>query len=75
MALQLLKRLLSFALTMLAAMVIVFVVLQVLPGDPALVMLGPEAQPDTLAAMRRQLGLDVPRADAVCGLDRRDGAR
>ncbi len=61
MALQLLKRLISFALTMLAAMVIVFVVLQVLPGDPALVMLGPEAQPDTLAAMRRQLGLDVPR--------------
>ena len=43
---------------MLAAMVLIFLILQVLPGDPALVMLGPDAQPDTLAALRSQLGLD-----------------
>jgi peptide/nickel transport system permease protein len=43
---------------MLAAMVLVFAVLDLLPGDPALVMLGPDAQPDTLAAMRSRLGLD-----------------
>ncbi len=60
MSVQLIKKLLSFLLTMLAAMVLVFVVLQVLPGDPALVMLGPDAQPDTLAALRTQLGLDQP---------------
>jgi len=45
---------------MLAAAVLVFVVLEVLPGDPALVMLGPDAQPDTLAALREQLGLNQP---------------
>ena len=60
MSLQLVKKLTSFLLTMLAAMVLVFLVLQVLPGDPALVMLGPDAQPDTLAALRTQLGLDEP---------------
>jgi len=57
---QLAKKLLSFGLTMLTAMVLVFFVLQVLPGDPALVMLGPDAQPDTLAALHTQLGLDEP---------------
>src|ERR1035441_6925178 len=60
LSLQLVKKLTSFLLTMLAAMVLVFLVLQVLPGDPALVMLGPDAQPDTLAALRTQLGLDEP---------------
>src|ERR1035441_7854007 len=60
LSLQLVKKLTSFLLTMLAAMVLVFLVLQVLPGDPALVMLGPDAQPDTLAALPTQLGLDEP---------------
>ncbi len=60
MPVQLAKKLLSFGLTMLTAMVLVFFVLQVLPGDPALVMLGPDAQPDTLAALHTQLGLDEP---------------
>jgi peptide/nickel transport system permease protein len=35
-------------------------VLEILPGDPAQVMLGIDAQPDTLAALRKQLGLDRP---------------
>ncbi len=39
---------------------VIFFVLEVLPGDPALVMLGTEAQPDTLAALRHQLGIDRP---------------
>ncbi|MGV6872948.1 ABC transporter permease [Pseudochelatococcus sp. B33] len=34
--------------------------MQVLPGDPAEVMLGVNAQPDTLKALRTQLGLDRP---------------
>jgi peptide/nickel transport system permease protein len=40
----------------------VFVVMQVLPGDPAAVMLGLNAQPDTLAALHHELGLDRPLA-------------
>ncbi len=36
--------------------------MQVLPGDPAAVMLGLNAQPDTLAALHHELGLDRPLA-------------
>ncbi|NYZ13192.1 ABC transporter permease [Azospirillum sp. RWY-5-1] len=54
------RRLLSLALTAWLATVVVFVVLEVLPGDPALLMLGTEARPDTLAALRDQMGLDRP---------------
>lgn len=52
------------AATLVAALVfaslVVFLVLQILPGDPALIILGPDARPDTLAALRHQLGLNLP---------------
>jgi len=47
-------------LTLWAATVVVFVVLELLPGDPASVILGTGARADTLAALRAQLGLDRP---------------
>lgn len=47
-------------LTLGAASLLVFLALQVLPGDPAAVMLGTEARPDTLFALRHRLGLDQP---------------
>lgn len=53
-------RLISLILTTLAASLIVFLLMQVLPGDPAAVMLGVNAQADTLAALQKQLGLDAP---------------
>jgi len=53
-------RLLSFFLPLLSASLIVFLVLNILPGDPAAVMLGLDAQPDTIAALHHKLGLDVP---------------
>lgn len=53
-------RLVSLMLTTLAASVIVFLLMQVLPGDPAAVILGINAQPETLAALHKQLGLDQP---------------
>lgn len=46
--------------TLFAASLIVFVVMQVLPGDPAALVLGTGARPDTLAALRHQMGLDQP---------------
>ena len=49
-------------LTLAAASLVVFTVLEVLPGDPAALMLGLNAQPDTLAALRAQMGLDRPLA-------------
>jgi peptide/nickel transport system permease protein len=56
------RRLAALAVTLAAASAIVFVVLEVLPGDPAAVMLGVGARPDTLAALRHEMSLDLPAA-------------
>ncbi|HYK84923.1 MAG TPA: ABC transporter permease [Ktedonobacteraceae bacterium] len=37
-----------------------FMVIHLVPGDPARVLLGEEATPQTVAALRQQLGLDKP---------------
>ena len=58
----LLRRVIGLVLTLLAASLVVFLVLDVLPGDPASLMLGTAARPDTLAALRHQIGLDQPAA-------------
>ena len=54
------KRLFALLLTLLVASAVVFAALEVLPGDPATVMLGVNARADTLAALRAELGLDQP---------------
>ena len=58
----LLKRLASFAATLAAASLIVFAVLELLPGNAAEVMLGDTATPESLAALEAKLGLDRPAA-------------
>jgi peptide/nickel transport system permease protein len=55
-----LGRLTSLGLGLLAASVVIFTMLEVVPGDPASFMLGLNAQPDTVEALRSQLGLDAP---------------
>ena len=60
MEIYLIKRLTAMLATLLVASLVVFVVLEVLPGDPAAVMLGVNAREDTLAALREQMGLDQP---------------
>src|SRR4051812_50155674 len=52
------RRLAAALVTLLLATVVVFAVVEVLPGDPALIMLGTDARPDTLAALRAQYGFD-----------------
>ena len=69
------KRFASLCLTLLAASLVVFIVLEVLPGNAAEVMLGPSATPDTVAALRAKLGLDRPAPAALCRLDRRPAHR
>lgn len=56
----LLRRTLGFAATLLAVSLIVFVVMNVLPGDPATAILGIDSTPEARAALRAQLGLDRP---------------
>ena len=53
-------RLLDAVPTVLLVLTLVFVALRLLPGDPALVVLGEYATQDQLALFRRQMGLDLP---------------
>ena len=57
-----LRRLVALGLTLLAAALVIFVVLEILPGDPAAVTLGLNAAPEALAALRTEMGLDKPAA-------------
>ena len=54
------RRLLTFLATLLGASLVVFAVLEVLPGNAAQVLLGPDAAPEAVAALAAQLGLDRP---------------
>ena len=55
-----LGRLTSLVATLAAVSLAIFLILEVLPGDPAAIMLGTAAREDTLAALRQELGLDRP---------------
>ena len=54
------KRVLTLLATLLATSVIVFAVLEVLPGNAAQVLMGPDADPAAVAAKATELGLDQP---------------
>jgi peptide/nickel transport system permease protein len=54
------RRLLQAIPTALLASVIVFLMIYLIPGDPASTILGPNAFPDQIAAMKREMGLDQP---------------
>ena len=56
----LLRRTAFLALTVLLASMLVFAVTNLLPGDPARILLGREAGPAALAEVRTELGLDRP---------------
>lgn len=54
-----LRRLVSLGLSLAVASLVIFLTLQVVPGDPASYMLGLNASPEAVAALRAQLGLDA----------------
>ena len=60
MSVFLFKRLLTFLATLAVASVLVFSVLELLPGNVAQVMLGETATPEATAALEKKLGLDRP---------------
>jgi ABC-type dipeptide/oligopeptide/nickel transport system permease component len=54
------KRLLLAIPTLIAMLTAVFILVRMVPGDPAAVILGDQASAESLRAMRTQLGLDQP---------------
>lgn len=58
-----LKRLLGLLPTLLIVAVLVFLFVHMLPGDPARLAAGPDADPQTVALVRQDLGLDRPLPD------------
>ncbi len=60
MSLFLFKRILTLFATLAGASIIVFLVLEILPGNAAQILMGPDASPDVVAALALKLGLDQP---------------
>ncbi|MBS0452182.1 MAG: ABC transporter permease [Proteobacteria bacterium] len=60
MSLFLFKRILTLIATLIGTSVIVFLVLEILPGNAAQMLMGADASPDAVAALATKLGLDQP---------------
>jgi len=60
MATYLVKRTLILIVTLLIVSIVIFAILMVIPGDPAQIILGINATPETLRNLRQQMGLDRP---------------
>jgi len=56
------RRVAAFVATLFFVSAFVFVVVRLLPGDPATLILGVESTPETLARLRHAMGLDRPLA-------------
>lgn len=54
------RRFIFLIITLVLISIITFLVFQILPGDPARVMLGPEADQTQILNLKRELGLDQP---------------
>ena len=54
------RRLIAAIPTLLAVLTLVFLIVRVVPGDPAIAILGDRATPEGVAALQAKLGLDKP---------------
>jgi peptide/nickel transport system permease protein len=62
MSLFFFKRLITLIATLVGTSVVVFLVLEILPGNAAQILMGPDASPEAVAALAQKLGLDRPGA-------------
>ena len=60
MGLFFLKRFATLLATLIGASIVVFLVLEILPGNAAQMLMGPDASPEAVAALASKLGLDQP---------------
>ena len=56
----LLRRFASLLVTLLLASIVIFIMLEIVPGDPARLMLGINATQDAVDALRQQMGMNAP---------------
>ena len=61
--------------TLFAVLTLVFVIVRIVPGDPAQVILGDQASREAIEAMHERLGLNKPIVDAICGIPRQRASR
>ena len=69
------KRIVAAVVTLFAISILIFVGTSVLPGDAASAILGRDATPSSLAALREQLHLNQPLTRAIRALDQRCAPR
>jgi len=62
MSLFLFKRLITLVATLVGTSIVVFLVLEILPGNAAQIIMGPDASPEAVVALAHKLGLDRPAA-------------
>ena len=60
MSLFLFKRLITLIATLVGASLVVFLVLEILPGNAAQILMGPDASPEAVQALAVKLGIDRP---------------
>lgn len=65
------KRTIVLILTLFVVSMVIFAILMVIPGDPAQIILGINATPETLQKLRNQMGLDQPALVQYLGYMRR----
>ena len=68
MAAYIIRRLLLLVPVVLFVSFITFMLIHLVPGDPARVQLGEDSTPEALAALRQELGLDRPLYEQYCAL-------
>jgi len=69
-----LRRIVATIPVLLGILIVAFTVLYLIPGDPAQTLAGPRADPETLARIRSEMGLDqplLPGLPLICGASRR----
>jgi peptide/nickel transport system permease protein len=67
MTTYLLRRLLALVPVLAVVLTVVFLLIHLIPGDPASAMLGPSATTEQIEATRRELGLDRPLWEQLLG--------
>ena len=69
------NRLLTVIPTLIGVVIVTFLLTRVLPGDPAVYFAGPAATPESIAEIRKDLGLDRPLPEQFAALRQRSRAR